>query len=106
MCWDDVAPTITTQFTGYGTGRFGHPEQDRALTLREGAILQTFPPDYQFFENGQEVVIKNVARQIGNAVPPRLGEIIGKSIIEYSKKRKYVRKSRKTDKKGADTHEQ
>ena len=48
MRWDDVAPTITTQFIGYGTGRFGHPEQDRALTLREGAMLQTFPRGYSF----------------------------------------------------------
>ena len=99
MSWDDVSPTITTQFTGYGTGRFGHPVQDRALTLREGAIIQTFPPDYQFLKKGEKVVIKNVARQIGNAVPPRLGEIIGESIIEHCKKRKYVKKSDK--KKGA-----
>jgi len=82
MKWDDVAPTITTQFTAYGTGRFGHPEQDRALTLREGAVLQTFPQDYEFCEPNQPVVIKKIARHIGNAVPPRLGEIIGISIKE------------------------
>lgn len=91
MQWDDVAPTITTQFTGYGTGRFGHPVQDRALTLREGAMLQTFPENYSFVPEGEEVVLKNVARHIGNAVPPRLGEVIGMSIMEHCKKRKYTK---------------
>ena len=43
MEWDKPAPTITTQFYNFGTGRFGHPKQDRALSLREGALLQTFP---------------------------------------------------------------
>lgn len=83
MQWDDVAPTITTQFIGYGTGRFGHPEQDRALTLREGAMLQTFPVNYSFVPEGEEVILKIIARHIGNAVPPRLGEIIGLSIKKY-----------------------
>ena len=83
MRWDDVAPTITTQFIGYGTGRFGHPEQDRALTLREGAMLQTFPVNYSFVREGEKVVLKNIARHIGNAVPPRLGEVIGESIIKH-----------------------
>lgn len=82
MKWDDLAPTITTQFTSYGTGRFGHPEQNRALTLREGAILQSFPFDYEFIEKKQKVVLKQISRQIGNAVPPRLGEVIGLSIIQ------------------------
>ena len=86
MSWDDVAPTITTQFIGYGTGRFGHPVQDRALTLREGAMLQTFPQNYSFVPKGETVVLKNVARHIGNAVPPRLGEIIGLSIKEHCEK--------------------
>lgn len=93
MRWDDVAPTITTQFIGYGTGRFGHPEQDRALTLREGAMLQTFPQGYSFVPQGENVVLKNVARHIGNAVPPRLGEVIGLSIKSHCEtKRKYVKK--------------
>ena len=86
MSWDDVAPTITTQFIGYGTGRFGHPVQDRAITLREGAMLQTFPQNYSFVPKGETVVLKNVARHIGNAVPPRLGEIIGLSIKEHCEK--------------------
>ena len=93
MCWEDVAPTITTQFTGYGTGRFGHPEQDRALTLREGAIIQTFPEDYSFLPPNEKIIIKDVSRQIGNAVPPRLGEIIGLSILKHYQKRKYVKKN-------------
>lgn len=91
--WKDVAPTITTQFTGYGTGRFGHPEQNRALTLREGAIIQTFPEDYSFVPLNEKVIIKDVSRQIGNAVPPRLGEIIGLSILKHYQKRKYVKKN-------------
>ena len=86
MKWDDVAPTITTQFIGYGTGRFGHPVQDRALTLREGAMIQTFPQDYSFVPQGEKVILKNVARHIGNAVPPRLGEIIGLSIKAHCEK--------------------
>ena len=89
MRWDDLSPTITTQFIGYGTGRFGHPDQDRALTLREGAILQSFPPDYQFVPPEEPIQIRKIARHIGNAVPPRLGEIIGQSIISsLPKKRK------------------
>jgi len=81
MSWNGLAPTITTQFTGYGTGRFGHPEQDRALSLREGALLQSFPINYEFIPESEPICIKSIARHIGNAVPPRLGEIIGQSII-------------------------
>jgi DNA (cytosine-5)-methyltransferase 1 len=81
MKWDDVSPTVTTQFIGYGTGRFGHPEQDRSISLREGAMLQTFPRDYQFVPENEEVVTKIIAKHIGNAVPPRLGLIIGQSIM-------------------------
>lgn len=82
LAWDKPSSTITTQFIGYGSGRFGHPEQDRALSLREGALLQTFPKRYEFIdpEVGDQYSTKAVAVQIGNAVPPRLGEIIGRSI--------------------------
>lgn len=91
MRWDDLSPTITTQFIGYGTGRFDHPEQDRALTLREGAILQSFPANYQFVSPDEPIQIRKIARHIGNAVPPRLGEVIGQSIINsLPKKRKKV----------------
>lgn len=81
--WDKPASTITTQFPGYGNGRFGHPEQDRALSLREGAILQSFPNDYQFIENNGNYATNKIAMQIGNAVPPKLGEVIGESIIKH-----------------------
>lgn len=82
MCWDDMAPTITTQFCYYSTGRFGHPEQDRAISIREGALLQTFPIDYELSEARQPIVVRDTARQIGNAVPVNLAEAIGKSIVE------------------------
>ena len=83
--WDKPANTITTQFPGIGNGRFGHPDQDRALSLREGAMLQTFPRDYLFTqpELGGKYPISQVALQIGNAVPPKLGEVIGNSIKKH-----------------------
>lgn len=83
MSWDKIASTITTQFTSFGTGRFGHPVQNRALTLREGALLQTFPKTYSFTPDDKEVVKKVISRQIGNALPPRLGEVIGISIQKH-----------------------
>jgi len=83
MCWDEPAPTITTQFFGFGNGRFGHPDQNRAISLREGAILQSFPKDYEFVPPGQHINKKAVGRLIGNAVPPRLGEVIGLSIVHH-----------------------
>ena len=80
MTWDDPSPTMTTQYFGFGNGRFGHPEQDRAISLREGAILQSFPPEYRFFPPDAEISIKTAGRMIGNAVPVKLGEVIGHSI--------------------------
>jgi len=85
MSWNEPSPTLTTQFFNYGTGRFGHPEQNRALTLREGALLQSFPLEYEFISEGQSISLKSIARHIGNAVPPRLGEVIGLSIIAHIK---------------------
>lgn len=76
-------PTTTTQFNGFGSGRFGHPEQDRARPLREGAPLQTFPAKYKFVPRGEDVRIRNVARMIGNAVPVRLGRAIGACIAGH-----------------------
>ena len=81
MQWDEPGPTITTQFFTYGTGRFGHPEQDRALSLREGALLQSFPINYKFYDLEKPLSIDRVGKLIGNAVPPELGKIIGVSII-------------------------
>ena len=83
MRWDAPAPTVTTQFHGFGNGRFGHPEQDRALSLREGALLQTFPEHYSFVLDGGDIPIGPTARLIGNAVPVKLGEAIGASIVAH-----------------------
>lgn len=85
MSWEEPSSTLTTQFYNYGTGRFGHPEQNRALTLREGALLQTFPIDYIFYKNEKDILIKRLGVNIGNAVPVELGVVIGKSIIEHLK---------------------
>ena len=83
MTWDDLAPTITTQYYGFGNGRFGHPDQDRAISLREGAILQSFSENYKFVLKGAPICTKKVGRLIGNAVPVKLGKAIGKSIIRH-----------------------
>jgi DNA (cytosine-5)-methyltransferase 1 len=83
MRWDEPAPTMTTQCIGLGNGRFGHPEQDRAITLREAAMIQSFPADYQFFPKDQQFIVRDVARFIGNAVPVRLGEVIATSIKRH-----------------------
>ncbi len=83
MDWDQPSPTITTQFYGFGNGRFGHPEQDRALSLREGALLQSFPKNYEFVKPGGEYYFRVIGRMIGNAVPVRLGEIVGRSIKRH-----------------------
>jgi DNA (cytosine-5)-methyltransferase 1 len=80
MQWDEPAPTLTTQYYGFGNGRYGHPEQDRAISLREGAILQGFPKRYSFVPKGEPVEFKKLGRMIGNAVPVTLGRLIGKSI--------------------------
>lgn len=81
MKWNSIGPTITTQFNNYGSGRFGHPNQDRALSLREGALLQTFPKNYDFGSLPQSTI----ARHIGNAVPPQLGYVIGDTIKKHVK---------------------
>jgi DNA (cytosine-5)-methyltransferase 1 len=77
MHWDEVAPTITARFDSFTRGLFGHPEQDRTISLREGALLQSFPMDFNFYGNKVDI-----AKQIGNAVPPKLACAIGKKIIE------------------------
>lgn len=81
MSWDQPSPTMTTQCFGFGNGRFGHPEQNRAISLREAAILQSFPQNYKFLPKGQKPSVKEVGRWIGNAVPVKLAEAIGKLII-------------------------
>lgn len=77
MSWDSVAPTITARFDSFTRGQFGHPVADRSITLHEGALLQTFPENLRFVGNKVEV-----ARQIGNAVPPNLGFAVGSAIIK------------------------
>lgn len=84
MSWDEASPTITTQCFGYGNGRFGHPEQDRAIPLREAAILQTFPPKYKFVRPDEPVRFSVLGRLIGNAVPVRLGEVVGKTAVAHA----------------------
>ncbi|MEK0445805.1 MAG: Site-specific methylase [Verrucomicrobiota bacterium] len=83
MEWDKPAPTMTTQCYGFGNGRFGHPEQDRAITLREAAIIQSFPRDYAFIPDDGEVSFKLLGRLIGNAVPVDLGRAIARSIKSH-----------------------
>lgn len=83
MEWDSPSPTITTQCFGFGNGRFGHPEQDRAISLREAALLQTFPEKYQFFPPTESFVFSHIGRLIGNAVPVKLGEVVAKSILNH-----------------------
>ncbi len=83
MKWDDVSPTMTTYCNGLGNGRFGHPEQDRAITLREAAIFQDFPKDYKFIDPNRPFSPQMLARQIGNAVPVGLGRAIAQSIKEH-----------------------
>lgn len=83
MEWDKPAPTITGQCFGFGNGRFGHPQQDRAISLREAAMLQTFPRNYSFLRPGEPVFFTRVGQMIGNAVPPLLGEAIGRAIRNH-----------------------
>lgn len=80
MEWDKPAPTMTTQFYGFGNGRFGHPEQHRAISIREGAIFQGFPRDYQFLPPDQQHNISLLGKMIGNAVPVGLGTIVGNAL--------------------------
>ncbi len=86
MQWDAPAPTITTQCYGLGNGRFGHPEQDRAISLREAALLQGFPASYRFFdEKNTQPSTRTISTHIGNAVPPTLAAVIARSIKQHLK---------------------
>lgn len=81
MEWDEPSPTITTQAYNFGTGRFGHPDQDRSITPREAALLQTFPRHFRFVKPTEKLFLTTVGRLIGNAVPPRLAFFVGKEIM-------------------------
>jgi len=83
MEWDKPSPTVTTQFFGYGNGRFGHPVQNRALSLREGAVLQSFPDSYAFAAPDAKLTFNGLGRLIGNAVPVRLGAAVGRAIRDH-----------------------
>lgn len=77
MFWDRPAPTITTRFNSLSNGRFGHPDEDRAISIREGAALQTFRNEFRFHATN----LNSLAKQIGNAVPPELARRIGQHLI-------------------------
>ncbi|MCY3838979.1 MAG: DNA cytosine methyltransferase [Gammaproteobacteria bacterium] len=80
MSWDAPASGLTTRCISYSNGRFGHPDQDRAISIREAACLQTFPDEFAF-----EGALNSMARQIGNAVPVRLAEVVGKHFVSHLK---------------------
>ena len=77
MWWDRVAPTLTSRCNSLSNGRFGHPEQDRAINLREAAALQTFSDDYAFSSS-----MNAIARWIGTAVPVTLAESLGAAVMQ------------------------
>lgn len=89
MKWDDISPTLTTQCTGLGNGRYGHPEQHRAISLREAALLQSFPMSYKFLSPMQTFMPGQIETHIGNAVPVNLGRMIAKSIKKHLKEHGY-----------------
>ena len=78
MSWDRPASGLTTRCISYSNGRFGHPKQDRAISVREAACLQTFPMDFRFSGS-----LNSMARQIGNAVPVRLTNVVGGHVARH-----------------------
>jgi DNA (cytosine-5)-methyltransferase 1 len=75
LAWDRPAAGLTTRCVSYSNGRFGHPTQNRAISVREAACLQTFPRTYRFYGS-----LASRARQIGNAVPPLMARAVGNTI--------------------------
>jgi DNA (cytosine-5)-methyltransferase 1 len=82
MSWDKPAPSLTARFDSFTRGKFAHPSDNRSITLREGARIQTFPDDFGF-EGTQE----EIASQIGNAIPPRLAMVLGRALLEALERR-------------------
>lgn len=80
LYWDKPSSTITTKFLSFTNGRFGHPDQDRCISVREGATLQSFPYKYVFKTKN----IQTAARLIGNAVPPEYGKRLGLLLQEIN----------------------
>lgn len=78
LSWDKPSSVLTTRCTSYSNGRFGHPDQDRALSLREAALKQTFPLQYNFHGTFNEK-----AKQIGNAVPPLMAQAVGEHFLSH-----------------------
>ena len=78
LAWDEPAPGLTTRCISYSNGRFGHPEQDRAITVREAARLQGFPDEFIFTGS-----LSAMARQIGNAVPVQVAKAFGQHFIKH-----------------------
>ncbi len=78
LWWDRPATGLTTRCISYSNGRFGHPEQDRAISIREAARLQGFDDTFEFTGN-----LNSMARQIGNAVPVDLAYAMGKHFVEH-----------------------
>lgn len=88
MSWDKPSPTITCGCISPSKGRFLHPEENRAINLREAASLQTFPFNYRFsFKKGRQ----GVATMIGNALPPKFIEYQGRVIKSHLYKHEYLR---------------
>jgi DNA (cytosine-5)-methyltransferase 1 len=82
LAWDRPAAAMTTRCLSYSNGRYGHPQQDRAISLREAARLQTFPSNFRFMGT---LTSKGV--QVGNAVPPLLARRIGEAVLEVNESR-------------------
>lgn len=78
MNWRAPASGLTTRCISYSNGRFGHPEQDRAISVREAACLQTFPEDFVFLGS-----LSSMARQIGNAVPVEVARVFGENFLNH-----------------------
>jgi len=76
LCWDEQASTITTRFDTPAGGRFIHPDEDRTLTPREAARIQSFPDSYSFYGDK-----RSISRQIGNAVPPKVSYFLARLVM-------------------------
>ena len=84
MWWDKPAPTMPTHCIGIGNGRFGHPKQDRSITLREAMLFQSFPKSYKFCPANEKLNRTAIERLIGNAVPPKLARVLGRTIVRHA----------------------
>ena len=78
MEWDKPSPTITGGCTTFSKGRFGHPEANRTISVREAALLQTFPKKYKF----DTPYIDRVCNIVGNALPCKFAEILSKQCYD------------------------